>query len=111
MLENWKNALAKGDSVCVVFMDISKAFDTINYILLLVKPKVHGFSKDALSLMCSYLKNREQRAVINNSASTTNTVFAEVLQGSIGSIIYYYVSSRICYILLYILYRRVARNL
>ena len=27
MLENWKNALDKGDSVCTLLKDLSKAFD------------------------------------------------------------------------------------
>ena len=39
-------------------MDLSKAFDTINHDLLLAKLKAYGFSKQALSFMCSYLKNR-----------------------------------------------------
>ena len=37
MLEKWKNALDKGEYVCVLFMDLSKAFDTINHDLLLAK--------------------------------------------------------------------------
>ena len=56
MLQNWKNALDKSESVCALFMDLSNALDTINHDLLLAKLKAHGFSKDALSLMCSYLK-------------------------------------------------------
>ena len=64
-------------------MDLSKAFDTINHDLLLAKLKAYGFSREALTLMCSYLKNRKQKVVINNSASTTQTVIAGVPQGSI----------------------------
>ena len=45
MLGNWENALDKGDSVCALFMDLSKAFDTINQYVLLAKVKVYG--KDA----------------------------------------------------------------
>ena len=83
MLENWKSALDKSKSVCALFMDLSKAFDTINHDLLLAKLKAYGFSREALTLMCSYLKNRKQKVVINNSASTTKTVIAGVPQGSI----------------------------
>ena len=51
--------------------------------MLLAKLKACGLSKDALTLMCSYLRNCKQKAVINNSASTTQTVIAGVPQGSI----------------------------
>ena len=37
MLEKWKNVLDKGEYVCVLFMDLLKAFDTINHDLLLAK--------------------------------------------------------------------------
>ena len=82
MLENWKSAL-DNESVCALFMDLSKAFDTINQDLLLAKLKAYGFSKDTLTLICSYLKNRKQKVAINNSASTTHTVISGVPQGSI----------------------------
>ena len=51
--------------------------------MLLAKLKACGLSKDALTLMCSYLRNCKEKAVINNSASTTQTVIAGVPQGSI----------------------------
>ena len=63
-------------------MDLSKAFDTVNHGLLLLKLKAYGFSEDALTLMCTYLKNQKQRVVINKSASITETVIAGVPQGS-----------------------------
>ena len=63
-------------------MDLSKAFDTVNHGLLLLKLKAYGFSEYALTLMCTYLKNQKQRVVINNSASITETVIAGVPQGS-----------------------------
>ena len=63
-------------------MDLSKAFDTVNHGLLLQKLKAYGFSDDALTLMCTYLKSQKQRVVINNSASITETVIVGVPQGS-----------------------------
>ena len=64
-------------------MDLSKAFDTIDYCLLLAKLHAYGFSIIALNLMCSYLKNRNQRVQINNNFSATKSVIAGVPQGSL----------------------------
>ena len=61
MLEKWKKALDKEENMSAIFMDLSKAFDAINHDHLLAKLKTYGFSKQALSFMCSYLKNRRQR--------------------------------------------------
>ena len=52
-----EKALYKGEYVSALFMDLSKAFDTINDDLLIAKLKAYGFSKEVLKLMKSYLKN------------------------------------------------------
>ena len=62
MLEKWKNTLNKGKHVGTVFMDLSKAFDTINHDLLIVKLEAYWFSTNALLFMHSYLKNRSQKS-------------------------------------------------
>ena len=82
MLEKWKKALDKEENMSAIFMDLSKALDTINHYLLLAKLKVYGFSKQALSFMCSYLKNRRQRVQINNKFSSFKEI-AGVPQGAI----------------------------
>ena len=43
----------------VIFMYVSKAFDTINHSLLLAELKAYRFSDQVLSLLQSYLCNRE----------------------------------------------------
>ena len=43
MLENWKNMLDKGEYACAMFMDLSKAFDTIHHDLIIVKLGADGF--------------------------------------------------------------------
>ena len=57
MLEKYKKAVDKGEYVSALFMDLSKAFDTINHDLLLAKLKAYGFSLNAVKFMHSYLKN------------------------------------------------------
>ena len=51
MLEKWKSSLDKGGNNCVLFMNLSKSFDTINHDLLLAKLKAYGFSTNALDLI------------------------------------------------------------
>ena len=85
MLEQWKRALDKGEYISALFMDLSKAFDTINHDLLIAKLKAYGLSKEALKLMKSYLKNRKQKVQINNKFSSERDVIAGVPQGSIDS--------------------------
>ena len=83
MLEKWKKALDNKEYIGVLFIDLSKVFDTINHDLLLAKLHAYGFSINALNLMCSYLKNRKQRVQINNNFSATKSVIAGAPQGSI----------------------------
>ena len=90
MIENWKKQLDNSKKVGVIFMGLSKAFDTISHSLLLAKIKGYGFSNQALSLLQSYLCNRFQRRIINGSFSSRNEVITGVPQGSIlGPLLFY----------------------
>ena len=60
MLEKWKKTLDKEENMSTIFMDLSKAFDTINNGLILANLKIYGFSKQALSFMCSQLPEEQQ---------------------------------------------------
>ena len=59
MPEKWKRGIDNGAYASVLFMDLSKSFDTINHDLMLAKLKAYGFSTNALNLIHSYLKNRK----------------------------------------------------
>ena len=81
--ENWKKQIDNGENVGVIFMDLPKAFDTINRSLLSAKLKAYGFSDQAFSLLQSYLCNRFQRSIINGYFSSWNEVITGVPQGSV----------------------------
>ena len=88
MLEKWKNTLDKGGFVCAIFMDLSKAFDTMNHDLLIAKLGAYGFQEDALVFMKSYFTNRQPRVRVNSNFSMWEKMISGALQGSIlGSLL------------------------
>ena len=58
MVEKWKHALEKGKKVGPIFMDLSKAFDTLNHNLLLAKLDAYGFSFNVIKFVQSYQSER-----------------------------------------------------
>ena len=83
MIEKWRHALDKGKKVGTIFMDLSKAFDTLNHNLLLAKLDAYGFSFNAIKFVQSYLSERFQRVNINNNFSEWCKILLGVPQGSI----------------------------
>lgn len=75
--------LDEGKPCLVIFTDISKAFDLVNYEILLYKLEKYRVRGIAKQWFTSYLFNRKQSVKINNYQSCYNEVSAGVLQGSI----------------------------
>ena len=67
----------------VVFVDLKKAFDTVDHEILLQKLKLVGIPGSAFLLLKSYLTGRTQRCEVNRSISGENDVKCGVPQGSI----------------------------
>ena len=83
LLEKWKKSLDYQGYAGAVIMDLSKAFDSINYELLIGKLHAYGFTKLALKLVHSYPANRCHRTKINTTFSTWNKLLTGVPDGSI----------------------------
>lgn len=66
-----------------VFIDYSKAFDRINHEVLYAKLRHYGFRGTPLDFLKSYLSQRKQSVVINDSQSSLLTITSGVPQGSI----------------------------
>ena len=82
LLHEINEANASGVSTVSVFLDMSKAFDTINHALLLQKLELYGIRGPPLELIRSYFAERFQYTRVGNSKSDTLPVEMGVPQGS-----------------------------
>ena len=75
--------MEKKKSPINIFIDLSKAFDTINHNILLAKLEYYGITKKSIGLLNSYLKNRTQFVNYNNTISESLKLDCGVPQGSV----------------------------
>ena len=73
----------KGKINSVVFLDIRKAFDTVNHKILLDKLYHYGIGDEELSFFSSYLHRRTQCCSVNEHQSTFSEITCGVSRGSI----------------------------
>ena len=83
VIDDWKKSLDKNHIVGAVFMDLSKAFDSLPHSLLISKLNAYGLSISACNLMASYLQDRKQRVKLGPVRSTWSNLTKGVPQGSI----------------------------
>ena len=82
-IQHIENELDKKKHVIGIFIDLSKAFDTIDHNKLLCKLEHYGIRGNALDLIKSYLCNRKQYVSVLNETSEAQTVVWGVPQGSV----------------------------
>ena len=78
-----KNFQIKGKDTIGIFIDLSKAFDTIDHATLLAKLERYGIRGISHDLIKSYLTNRYQIVSINGTLSEKEPVKYGVPQGSV----------------------------
>ena len=83
LVDKIMSALDNGDFVLGVFIDLSKAFDTVNHNILLDKLYKYGFRGICHDWLKNYLFNRKQYVVFNNCHSSQLSISCGVPQGSI----------------------------
>ena len=66
----------------MVLLDIQKAFDTVNYKIMLQNLEAIAFHKSAIVWFESYLCERQQSVEINETILKSMTVTCSVQQGS-----------------------------
>ena len=81
--ENIRKALDDGNIGCGVFVDLQKAFDTVDHQILLAKLNHYGIRGVSNDWFKSYLSNRHQYVSINGYKSGLAAINCGVPQGSV----------------------------
>jgi hypothetical protein len=79
----WSTNIDNGLLNGVVFIDLKKAFDTIDHAILLDKLAQYGVDENALTWFHSYLTDRTQRCCVNGHLSSNRPITYGVPQSSI----------------------------
>lgn len=80
---NIHHHLDKGENVLGLYLDLKKAFDTVNHSILKTKLKHYGIRGACHDLITSYLTNRVQYMFVNGTFSDPTEVNTGVPQGSV----------------------------
>ena len=81
--DSWAWNIDKGLVNSVVFLDLKKAFDTVDHNILLSKLQYYGIEGVELKWFSSYLKNRSQVCSVNGFQSEELSITCGVPQGTI----------------------------
>ena len=79
---DWYSGLDLGELVGLVFIDLKKAFDTVDHKILHSKLAIYGVQHRELSWFESYLANRKQFCRVNGVESETGDIEVGVPHGS-----------------------------
>ena len=83
LVDKISSSLDKCNHTIGLFLDLSKAFDTIDHVILLSKLERYGIRGKALDWFKSYLSDRKQFVQWKDYDSTPKTIKCGVPQGSI----------------------------
>ena len=82
VIQQIRQAMDQKQSSCSIFLELKKAFDTLDHDILPSKLKSFGFRGRVLTLLKSYLNNRKQFLQLDSYRSSCQSVKCGVPQGS-----------------------------
>ena len=83
LVEQINQSFEKNEFTLAVFVDLSKAFDTVEHQILLKKNKYYGIAENNLRWFENYLKDRKQIISSQHNSTKKDTFRCSVSQGSI----------------------------
>ena len=98
--EMWINAIDSNKFVDTVYIDFSKAFDTVSHRKLLHKLTNYGITGNILQWFSSFLCHRKQRFKIGYAYSSYASVSSGVPQGSCPDHYYLFYNDKLWYVYL-----------
>ena len=81
--DNILDLLNENNHIDVIYLDFAKAFDKVDFGVVLRKIKKLGIDDQTFNWISSFLINRTQRVLVNGKSSDTKPVISEVPQGSV----------------------------
>ena len=80
VIDSWRKAIDSGE---YVFLDLAKAFNTVDHSILISKLPYYGIKDQALLWFNSYLSDRYQRVCVDGDFSDWGRITVGMPQGSI----------------------------
>ena len=83
MVDHIIKQMDNGKLPLCIYIDLSKAFDTLNYDILMSKPEYYGITGKENDLLRSYLTGRSQYVEVNGHKSSQLQISTGIPQGSV----------------------------
>ena len=83
VMDKWTEILDNGGKLDAVYMDFMKAFDKVPHKRLIKNMRRYGINQIIINWVENFLKNRQQKVIVNGAESTNQNVTSGIPQGSV----------------------------
>ena len=83
LVDHISKEMEHGKNPGALYIDLSKAFDTLSFDIILYKLNYYEIASTELQLLTNYLQNRKQYVIFNNHESDLTEITTGIPQGSI----------------------------